>query len=292
LCEDICLIHQREIHLNAARAIWKLVDQEEVAHKMFDILNHFRLSQHHTESKKEKKGIATLCLHACQHASGISSFSEALSALDLGIKLLGDGGWRENYDLTLALHNHAAEVQMSMGNIVLIDEVVDPILEHGRVPTDKVQACCARIHSLGRREQHAEAISTGIAMLGELGYSVSDRISTLHLFLKIQRLLRRLRRKSDGQILRLPQVQDNQKLAILRILHDIVVSAIGQTRPEIVAYVAVLSTEITLDYGLSVFSASAFASDAGHDMCEIAQNQGRSSLWPNCYCIIGSIRTN
>ena len=43
-------------------------------------------------------------------------FSMAAVYLNLGIDLLGDKGWRDDYVLTLALHNASAEMEMCSAN--------------------------------------------------------------------------------------------------------------------------------------------------------------------------------
>jgi len=265
------------IHLMAGRNIWETADSSEMEKVMYLILNHLytslsicrEMNPSHdfsealqTRGTKERWAIATLCFHAGQVAAKLSAFTEASNAFDFGVQSLTPEDWRENYDLSLALHSHAAEAHVGSGLIHDVDDIVKPVIQHARVTTDKVTACCALIQAQGSAGRQEDAIFLGLSLLEELGCVVPYPVPKGQLLYRMLRLLRRLSRMSDGQILRLPRMTDNrEKIGILQVLHVITINFLGSSlsQPAMMAFVSILSVETTLDFGLTVFAASAFS---------------------------------
>ena len=250
---------QDHSHLKIARGIWSKTDDGSISHDSFSILNHFFFLTNHVPSKRERWAVASLCLHAAKHAVGLSSFSDAHEALTFGMKLMKGEDWRKQYDLSLALHNCAAEVHLILGNFDLIDALTEPVPQHAREPLHKVQASCAKIYSLDCQGNHNEAIAAGLSILEELGFVVPTRASGRSVFGRLRKIRQRVMAKSDEQILRMSVMTDESKLAILQILQLLFVSAFSIPQPMLTALLAVMSVEFTLDHGLSVFAAGSLS---------------------------------
>jgi hypothetical protein len=71
---------------------------------------------------------------------------------------LGINGWRDEYELALALHNAGAEMEMCSSNMERTDELVDAVLSHSRQTLDRVQAQSTRIYALGITDRQQECI--------------------------------------------------------------------------------------------------------------------------------------
>lgn len=260
LLQDMSKEDKARLHLQAARGLWELVDHDKVQEKMFLILNHYFQTDStvHHPSQKERWAIASLCLHAGKHAAEISSFSESSLAFDMGVGYLREEDWRNNYDLARVLHSHAAEARVSSGSTKDIECLVNPVHQHAHSPEEKVDVSCTLISAFGVSARHRDAIRVGFDMLRELGYNVSESISQVKVFLLVKKLQRRLSRISDGQILRMPSLEDQRQLSALQVIHRLVVNFIAHGQQHLMAFVAILSVEITLQSGLSVFAAGAF----------------------------------
>jgi predicted ATPase len=68
-----------------------------------------------------------------------------------------------------------------------------------------------------------------------------------------------LKGKSDEQLLRLPHVENKDKLAAMSILQLIYLNALID-RPKFAPFVVLKLLKLTLQYGLSVFASTAFSS--------------------------------
>ena len=248
------------LHLKAALTMWNSVEDDQIDQRMFDILGHFNAAKLVIDSmtRGDKVSVVTLCLHAAKHAAALSSFEDAFNVVEFGMNLIDDADWEENYDVALALHNAAVELRISTSRMSDIEEITRPILKHAKSPLEKLTAWCACLHDLGLKGLHSESITQGTAMIRELGFDFPDRISLLPLFAKLVAIKRRLRKMSDERILRLPLLEDPTLLAVLRILHHVILDAISEPQPEMIAYITATTNQITLDHGLSVFAGGAF----------------------------------
>jgi len=257
-----CLIDESDremFHLEVGRRIWRhLNSDEELDRNLFTLLSQLNIGKRMIIREKEQVAVATLCLHAGTKAARSSAFRTALFYLELGISLLGQRSWRDNYELTLALYNATAEMALCRANFERMEELVDQVLRNARCLTDKTQAYASRIYALGAGEQQEEAVSTAIEVLNGFGESFPYRLSAGNLRAETKAVGKLLRGKSDEQFLRMPRMVDKDKLACMQILHLVYLSAMMKV-PKLVPFIVLKMIKLTMKHGSSVFSSAAFA---------------------------------
>ncbi len=105
----------QETHLAIGRRLWKSMDEEELKRNIFVVLSQLMRGVDLIQTQKERDAVASLCLWAGETAARSSTFRTALAYLDVGLELLGEDQWREQYDLSIALHNLTAECAYCAG---------------------------------------------------------------------------------------------------------------------------------------------------------------------------------
>jgi predicted ATPase len=245
-------------HLEIGRRLWRSFDPYELDQHIFVLLSQLNIGRRLLTREKEKTAVATLCLHAGKKAAKSSTFRTASIYLNLGIELLGCRSWRDDYDLTLALLNAAAEMEMCTANFERMEQLLEKVFLHARNAEDKIQAYATKIYALGVGDRAAEAIDTGILVLKGLGETFPSRYCKAHMKSEIRTVKKLLKGKSDEQLLRLPIVENKEKLAAMSILQVLYLNALV-SRPDFAPFVALKVLKITLQYGLSVFASAAFA---------------------------------
>jgi len=251
---------ERELyHVEVGRRLWRKLSQEEVDRYIFLLLAQFDLGRRHITRQKERMKVATLCLHgATKSARATSYFSTAVVCLELGISLMGDKGWRDNYDLTLALHNAGAEMEMCTANFDRMNMLIDRVVRRGRNPLDKAQALGSRVYALGVSGRQQEAIDLGIEVLNSLGETMPIRRFTANIVVEMTKIQTRLKGRSDEQLMRLPYLQDPHKFACLNILQLMFLNCL-MLRPELAPLVSMKIVRISLQHGLSPLAAVGYA---------------------------------
>lgn len=105
----------QETHLAIGRRLWKSMDEEELKRNIFVVLNQLMRGVDLIQTQQERIAVASLCLWAGETAARSSTFRTALAYLDVGLELLGEDQWREQYELSIALHNLTAECAYCAG---------------------------------------------------------------------------------------------------------------------------------------------------------------------------------
>jgi predicted ATPase len=244
-------------HLEIGRRMWRNFDVRELDTHIFTLVSQLALGRDLIAREKERVAVANLCLHAGAKAARASTLRIAAVYLELGLSVLDESCWKEHYDLTLSLHNSAAEMHMSLANFERIDDILDKVISRTRVLRDAVPAYCTRIYSLGVNHAPGEAIATAREVLKGLGESLPRRPSFLRLIPQFVAIQHILRGKSDEQILRIRAIEDEDKIACLRILYTLLLDSM-LSQPKLLPFIIIKMIKLTLEHGMSTFAASAF----------------------------------
>jgi predicted ATPase len=261
------LIHAEErnaFHVEIGRRLWRsMASNDDFQAHLYSILSQFSRGKHLIKSENECLGLASLCMQAGQKAAKASAFRAAVGYLELGIFFLtniGDekSGWKQDYDLTLALYNAAAEMNLVTSDFERSERLVHEVILHAKSPLDRVQANGTLISILGAVSKQKEAIDVGLKVLEELGERFPRRGHTLHILVELFTVKRMIRGRSDEQLMRIEPLTDPMKHSCLQIISLIYLHCL-QNQPDLGALVGLRFFKISLKYGLSPFSSPAFA---------------------------------
>jgi predicted ATPase len=262
LAYSMILNNQRDsCHLNIGRKLWRKFNQSSTScllpQQKSLVLTQLLLGTSAMSSPNERAATAALCLSVAEEEVKWSTFSTAATLLEKGIKLLGDWSWREDYDLTLALHNTSAEVNYVLGDFDTVQKRCQAIFHNARLVDHTLPACSVQISILSAAGNTDEALDVGVDVLGKIGEPIIDRPSTFYIARTLVRLCRLLRRVSPDTIRRLPLMTDSRKAAAMQILNHMIMSAhIG--RESLVPILVSKLIELSIRYGLCNVSSVAF----------------------------------
>lgn len=206
-------------HLEVGRRLWRRLSKEDLDRNIFVLLSQMNIGKRLITREKERYAIASLCLHAGKKAAKSSTFRIATIYLNLAIDLLGDRSWRDEYDLSLAIYNAAAEMDMCTANFEAMETLVESVLKHARCPSDKIQAQATKIYAMGACNRQQEALDLGIAVLAGLGEHFRRHMCKGEMISELHSVQRMLKGKSNEQLMRLPNIEDGDILSCLQILN-------------------------------------------------------------------------
>ncbi len=254
----IPLNNRNAFHLTIGRKMRMGLDPSELEKHIFTVVGQFCLSADIIQEEEERVEVATLCLHAGRMAAKSSTFRMASVYLKCGIQLLGPDCWREQYDLSLQLHNAAAEMALCTASYSEMDDLLNAVFKNIHVFQDRMQAYATRIFSLGVRDMQQQAIAEGQDVLKQLGERIPEHLYTTRLLREMARVRKLVRGKSDAMLMRLDSLNDPTKLAALQILDLMFLSSLI-ARPTFVPFIILKMMKLTLQHGLSPWSANSFA---------------------------------
>jgi predicted ATPase len=248
-----------EVHLQIGRKLWSsLGDTDELGLNTFLVVNQLRHGAHLIKHQGERDRMAVLLLRAGEKATKSSAFQNAASHLNLGISMLGNRHWRDQYHLSLDLYNATAEVEYCNANFDRMDELINEVLKNARCTDDKTRALTTSIYSLGSRNELQKALDLGFKVLADLGEPFPATGRTLTIVFEFMKTKRMLRNLSDDDILNLPRMYDTRKLAAMRIMILLFTYSVTG-RPTLAPLIAFRLVQATLSHGLSGMASNGFA---------------------------------
>jgi predicted ATPase len=264
------LIPQSEMelfHLEIGRRIWRVLNQQELDKYLFVLLSQLYIGRRLIWREEERSRVASLCLQAGKKAAKCSTFRTASVYFNFGIELVKDRGWEEEYNMTLSLYNAAAEMELCTTNYEKMEMLIQTVIKKAKQPHDKVQAQVTQLYAMGITERQQEAIEMGMDLLCSLGEPLPKHLGKLRLALEFLSIKWKLKRISNERILRLPLMENREKLACMQVLNILALNAI-LARPDLSPFVALKITDLTLQNGLSLIAPGGFAMYAV--MCIVA----------------------
>lgn len=174
-----------------------------------------RGSAYITDSNKRVE-LARLNLTAAEYGINMSAYVPAAEYLKSGIELLDkDRKWTEHYDLSLNLTQTAAEVAYGNGEFEVNKSMVMDVLDHAHCSHDKLRAQTSYVQALAAQQRFKEAMDFGLLILGELGERFPKKATSLHVVASMVRTNLLLKGLSDEDILALPLLKDDDKIAAI-----------------------------------------------------------------------------
>ncbi len=206
------------LHLQIGRRLWKALSPSLRDDNLLLIADQISRGVDFVDDAREKIAFAEMFYWAGQKAAILSAFPASAAFLNLGISLLRQRNWKDNYDLSFRLYCFAAEIEYYNGNLHRVDELVEVVLGRARSLDDKLRAQFTRIYSLQSRNENATALHESLNFLEDLGETIPRQPRTIHLLASMVRCKLMLRWKSDDSILRIPPMTDTRRIASMRML--------------------------------------------------------------------------
>ncbi len=270
---------KQAIHLQIGRIFLQKTPTETLSNKLFEIVNHFNLGVVETQkfasayiSQQERNQIATLNLMAGQKAKNATAYDAAKRYLTTGIKLLAPNRWELNYDLTLALHEEAAEAAYLCGHFDEMERWVTVVLQRAKTLVDKIKVYEVKIQTNMAQTKLLEAVKIGLEMLELLGISLPQSPTALDIQQVRSETTASLTGKNIEDLSNLPVMTDAKKLAAMRILSSIAISTY-------VVAPALFPLLVCEQVNLSIKNGNAPESAFAYAFYGVILNEVRLSIW-------------
>lgn len=242
-------------HLDIGRAL-KRLDEEQLDSYIFVALGQFERGSHLITSRRERSEVAALYLRGGAHAARSSSFNTASKYFSLGIEMLDEESWKDDYDMCLELHNCAAEVQYCNGQHVCLDLLTETVISKSRCFPDTLRIRTSQVYSLGGRNLMNNAICKGLEVLKALGITFPRKVGRFQVTLAIRRTRRSLRKFAPEDILTLPLMRDPNMFAPLQMMNLLFLYTFS-TQSLLAPLIVCRMVDLTLDHGLCAMSSCA-----------------------------------
>jgi len=219
---------------------------------IFAVVNQLNLAIELICEPEDRARLSGYNLAAGKKAKTATAYGPAYRYLQTAIGLLNRDSWDAHYELTLHLHEEAAETAYLLGSYAETDALVDSVLDNARTVLDKTMAYMVRIDTYIAQSRINKAVETGLEILGLLGLNIPQKPRPFdvdfHLF-KTKWLSSGLwHGKRVEDLLELPTMTNPVSIAQMEIMNTIF-SALYITNDPLMPLDASLMTELSMHYG-------------------------------------------
>ena len=249
-------------HYQIGQLLYKSIPKARLEDEIFSIVVHLnqgikllrdRFAPELSSDRHEKKALAQLNLTAGKKAIQAIAYTAALEYLSVGLKLLPESCWKEDYRLALSLHEELALANYLNGNFSQSQSFIQIVLEQAQTTLDKAKVCETSILSLMLQHKLKEAVTTGLEILEMFGVQFpknpADEVQLAFETMKANLSAANL---SVENLLELPNNQDPVSLAISRITARLY-PPLFSTNPSLLILALFRAVDSALQYGNDPF---------------------------------------
>jgi len=189
----------------------------------------------------------------------------------IGIKLLGDDGWKLDYDLSLKLHSAAAKSAYCIGNVTCMDVCVESVFENALSLLHTLEAFKIIIKCYNDKRKFQDALDAAISILHKIGENVNYTESEEVCNLEVEKVKSLLKGKSQDELPKMKKMKDEHKLATMSIMGEVLPS-LYFVNPQLFFRISLQMVVLTLENGVSKFSSFGFSA-LGSALCYKEKNR-------------------
>ncbi|MEG4116983.1 AAA family ATPase [Microcoleus sp. N9_B4] len=245
-------------HLKIGQLLLQKSSETQRQERIFDIVGHFNFARGLICDRTALYELASLNLQAGKTAKAAAAFDAALIFVNTGISSLPADSWQEQYTLTLALHNLAAEAAYLCSQFEQMEQLITAILQQANQLIDKVSAYEIQILAYLAQGQPQDGVYTAIDVLGQFGIRLPKNPTQPQVLLGLATTKLILGNKKPEQLVNLQNMTDANKLAAMRILSS-AASAAYLCAPKLMPLLVFERVNLSVRHGNTALSAFGYA---------------------------------
>jgi PAS domain S-box-containing protein len=249
---------KKATHLKIGQLLLSNTPTEEREEKIFDIVNQLNIGVELITSQIKRDELASLNLIAGHKAKASTAYAAAKKYLTVGLETLAVDSWESNYNLTLALHEEAAEAAYLNGDFDEMEQLVDLVLKQAKILLEKVKVYSIKIQGMVAQGNLKKAINIGLQVSELLGVSIPEEPSQLDIQKALEETESLLKEQEIEDLINLPEMTDPKKLAAIYILTSIL-AATFIAAPEVFVLISLSEVNLSIKYGNSTESGCSYA---------------------------------
>ncbi len=289
-------------HYNIGKLLLTKISSKAREESIFEVVNQLNYGKSLMTDRQECDELATLNLLACRKARNATAYQAGIEYANIGLALLGENAWQRQYETTLALHELGAELASLCGDLNMMDEFIETVIEQAHSFLEKVNVYLIRIFSHASQNKLAEVLKIGQTLLQKLDIILPALPTQNDIQQAIQEIDILIEGRKIEEFIHLPLMTDAKTVATLQVINSIMPAAYISGSP-LHPLLVFLSVKLSIKFGNTWASAFGYvnygilACNMRHDVSsgakfgylalEIASKQDAKAIKPLILFVIG-----
>ncbi len=262
----IALRNQPMMHLSIGRRLQATLRSQLDKHtlsdrQLFDLVGQFNQGLNALEDPDEQLMIAKLNLTAAQRAATTTAYQSALNYAKVGLSLLPVDRWTLHERLTRSLYELAAETAYLSGEFDQTPAFIGVLQQHSRSVIEGARADEIQMQAYAAEGKPLATVELALVALEKLGFTIAHNPNPFQMAIAIVKLHWIFMRRSSDHFVTLPKMTDEKVITIARVLNALSYLVVLSS-PKLLPSVTLISIEIALKSGYSIYSIYAYLGSA------------------------------
>ncbi|MEM8719587.1 MAG: AAA family ATPase [Cyanobacteria bacterium P01_G01_bin.39] len=236
------------VHWQVGQLLLKNTPPEKQELKIFDIVHQLNIGRKLCKQQMQQDKLARLNLIAGQKAKASTAYENAFQYFKVGLELLAEDSWQQQYDFTLELYNETAEAAYLSANFEPLESLTSVVRQQAKSLLDKVPTYQIKIQACIAQNQLYSAVKIGLEILKLLEITFPEKSSQSDVLQALSESKLVLADKTMEDLLNLPKMTDPFKLAVMRII-SFIHSAAYMSVPELDSMLVCNLVNLSVKYG-------------------------------------------
>jgi predicted ATPase/signal transduction histidine kinase len=248
---------KKSTHFNIGQLLLNNTPEAETEDKIFNIVNQLNYGVELIINPEELNKLAELNLIAGRKAKSSTAYTAAIKYLNLGLEIIAEDSWKNQYAFCLALHEEACEAAYLSGDFEKMNEFAGIVINSAKSLLEKIKVYEIKIQAYSAQNLLIEALEIGFDLLKLLGidFPIAPIESDIQQAFKY--IGEKLSNRKIVDLINLPEMTNPKILAAMRILSSIFTTAyLG--KPKFATLISMKMVELSIDYGNTGISAQGY----------------------------------
>ena len=251
--------HQKPAtHLKIGQLLLNNTPETEQESLIFEIVNHLNIGIELIASVSDRQQLAQLNLLAGNKAKSSTAYQVAIEYLTTGIRLLRCDCWQSQYELTLTLHESAADAAYLGSEYEQMEQLAQTVIQQAKTPLDQVGIYETKIQAYTSKNDVLGAIAIARQGMSQFGVVFPETPTPQDIQQALQETAALINGRDIGELVDLPVMVAPDKLAVTQIVAK-VAPAVYIANPNLFPLLILSQVQASIEYGNAPFSAFCYA---------------------------------